>query len=231
MAGTRNQCNVIQAIFITLLLQGAQVYVEVYDRDANTDGSISYQLVDQWRLSVEHLNVTAGAAFGPPLNYPGIHGYSNLNVIFRVECAESYYGVLCENLNECLSESIDCNQGNCVDGEGLETCVCNPGYTGQFCETEINECEVLNIDCNENEQCMDELNSYSCVCNTGYTGADCETNIDDCESRNCSGNGVCVDGVNSFRCGCMSGFTGEMCSVEIQGKYFEFSSKGEDCYN
>ncbi len=80
----------------------------------------------------------------------------------------------------------------CGDGIGSFLCDCTLGFTGQLCETEINECEVLNINCSENRQCFDEVNSYTCVCNAGYTGADCVTDIDDCVNVNCSGNGVCV---------------------------------------
>ncbi len=192
------------------------MYIEVDDRDINMDNNIiSYELVDRWRLNGQPTEFTAGASLSSQIYYPGIHGFGRLRMSFRVECAEYYSGEFCENLNECLSESINCNQGNCVDGDGSGTCMCNPGYTGQFCGTEINECEVLNIDCNENEQCMDELNSYTCVCNAGYTGADCETDIDDCVNVNCSGRGNCTDRVNGFDCDCFPGYTDAICQTDI----------------
>ncbi len=117
-----------------------------------------------------HSNIPAGAAFTPPIYYPGMHGYGNLNMSFRVECAQYYYGEFCENLNECLSESINCNQGNCVDGDGFGTCMCNPGYTGQFCG-DIDDC--AGVSCSGNGVCMDGVNSFSCECMSGFTGETC----------------------------------------------------------
>ncbi len=117
------------------------------------------------------MSLPAGAALSPPIYYPGMHGYGNLNMSFRVECAENYYGEFCENLNECLFEPRNCNQGNCVDGEGLGICVCDPGYTGQRCETNIDDC--VNRNCSGNGVCVDGVNSFSCECVSGFTGDTC----------------------------------------------------------
>ncbi len=157
-------------IIISLIqLQGAQVYVEVTDMDIY--GGLYYQLVDRWRLNREPTVFTAGASFSTPTVYNGIFGFGFLELSFRVECAEFYYGTFCENLNECLSQSIHCNRGNCVDGEGFATCSCDPGYTGGRCEVDIDECAAVN--CSGNGVCVDGVNSFSCYCASGFTGEVC----------------------------------------------------------
>ena len=35
---------------------------------------------------------------------------------------------------------------------------------------DINECEELNITCDQNAECTDIMGSYACVCHPGYTG-------------------------------------------------------------
>ena len=42
--------------------------------------------------------------------------------------------------------------------------------------TDVNECEEMNITCDQNAECMDIMGSYACVCNPGYTG----NGIDNC---------------------------------------------------
>ena len=55
---------------------------------------------------------------------------------------------------------------------GFVTMDCDQGYTGQLCETDINECE--GVDCSGNGECLDGVGSFSCVCSSGYTGELCE---------------------------------------------------------
>ena len=52
-------------------------------------------------------------------------------------------------------------------------CVCNAGYTGMYCEVEIDKCDSLNTTCNGNGQCTNEGNSHRCVCNPKFTGETC----------------------------------------------------------
>lgn len=52
------------------------------------------------------------------------------------------------------------------------TCQCLPGYTGQHCENEINECE--SSPCHNGGQCTDLLAAYSCACTEDYAGPQCD---------------------------------------------------------
>jgi len=39
-----------------------------------------------------------------------------------------------------------------------------------FYFSDVNECEEMNITCDQNAECMDIMGSYACVCHPGYTG-------------------------------------------------------------
>ena len=58
-----------------------------------------------------------------------------------------------------------------MDGVNTFTCVCDSGYTGEYCEAAINNCE--GVSCGEHGHCVDEMNSFVCVCAVGYTGRYC----------------------------------------------------------
>ena len=53
-----------------------------------------------------------------------------------------------------------------------------PGYFGEHCEIEIDEC--IDEPCKNNGVCYDETNGYHCACPIGFEGVNCQINIDDC---------------------------------------------------
>ena len=197
--------------------QGAQLYIQ------GSDDDVDYQeLIDQWGINLSPSNLPVSAGLSQPSVHTGNNGLATLTLRFQVVymCED---GTVCENLNECLSQSINCNHGVCVDGDGVGICDCASGYTGQFCEVDVNECETMNIRCSGNGQCLDEVNSYTCVCDPGYTGRDCEEDIDECDGVTCNGQGNCMDRVNGFVCDCLPGYTGDECETDIN------ECEGQDC--
>ena len=106
----------------------------------------------------------------------------------------------------------------CTD-ETTENCTCPPGFTGLFCDTDIDDC--VGVDCGENQRCVDDLLNYTCVCEPGFTGPDCLTNIDNCALVNCN-SGTCVDGVNFHICLCPPRFTGPSCETELDSYVLQF---------
>ena len=62
------------------------------------------------------------------------------------------------------------NNGTCVDRVGGHRCNCPPGFTGERCEGDINEC--LSSPCSpaNSLDCIQLPNDYQCVCKPGFTG-------------------------------------------------------------
>lgn len=68
---------------------------------------------------------------------------------------------------------------------------CTPGWEGENCEVNINEC--LSSPCKNNGTCTDGDNSYTCICTDRWAGQDCATDIDECLSNPCLRRGICMN--------------------------------------
>ena len=77
------------------------------------------------------------------------------------------------------------------------SCDCEPGYAGDMCEEDIDEC--LGVTCQNGGSCLNLVNSYQCVCVDGYIGITCEVNVNDCEESLCQNGATCHDLINGFR--------------------------------
>jgi Notch-like protein len=51
------------------------------------------------------------------------------------------------------------NGGNCTDGVDMFTCSCPAGYTGQECQTNIDDCSP--DPCQNGGTCVDGVDSYT----------------------------------------------------------------------
>ena len=136
------------------------------------------------------------------------------------ECCSGYTGKYCEELDAC---SLDpCLHGNCSDVVAGHSqafnCTCEPGYTGQQCDININECDLPENKgvCKNGAYCDDALNSYVCLCRNGFHGQHCEfiSNLCDfikpCKNNaNCSRVGKYKE---SYVCHCAPGFYGRNCT-------------------
>ncbi|XP_076081840.1 hemicentin-1-like isoform X2 [Mytilus galloprovincialis] len=115
----------------------------------------------------------------------------------------------------CSSEVCD-SPGVCEDHGAYwfyhERCICNAGFTGTCCETNINECQ--SNPCQNRSICTDGENTYNCTCQRGFVGVHCEKNIDECGSNPCQYGGTCHDRVNGYTCSCKDGFHGANCETE-----------------
>lgn len=105
--------------------------------------------------------------------------------------------------------------GICNDGLNSYTCNCMPGYTGNNCETNIDDC-VVNP-CRNGGSCIDLVNGYKCVCKIPFTGRTCDYKMDPCHPNRCHNGAKCTPSPNyqDFSCNCPIGYTGRLCDQDI----------------
>ncbi|KRZ33196.1 Neurogenic locus Notch protein, partial [Trichinella pseudospiralis] len=119
-------------------------------------------------------------------------------------------GINCDDTAVLSCEETPCqNDGICVVDTG---CICAEGFTGSFCEEDIDECQM---DVCDHGKCINRIGTYSCECHENYYGKDCNLRNDGNNDNNCS----CENGMRKNntddRCSCLVGYTGKCCEVDI----------------
>lgn len=78
--------------------------------------------------------------------------------------------------NKCENGAI------CIKNETVSNayfCQCAEGYSGKYCETNIDDCASFNgttgNPCMNNGTCSDRVNDFHCLCPHGFSGHRCET--------------------------------------------------------
>ncbi|KAM3865556.1 protein crumbs homolog 1-like [Diretmus argenteus] len=67
------------------------------------------------------------------------------------------------------------NGGKCSDKDN--TCDCTSGFTGQWCEKDVDEC--ASDPCMNGGYCVNYVNSFECVCDLNYSGVHCQIDVSD----------------------------------------------------
>lgn len=121
------------------------------------------------------------------------------------EVAEPQLG--CYGAPSCLSEPCQ-NNGTCRDLFNLFDCECAPGWTGDLCQDNIDECGQQPC---VYGTCRDLPGDYECLCAPGYSGRNCQVEVDGCQDHRCENGASCVDAVDGYTCVCPPGHTGPFC--------------------
>lgn len=147
---------------------------------------------------------------------------------YRCDCHQDYAGDVCDSLtNPC--RVVDCNMGTCgVDSSGATQCSCDAGWTGENCESDIDECATGSDSCVAEAQCKNTDGAYECQCPAGFDGdgkhlgshmlaTGCE-DVDECTERmhNCGPQSICDNKQGGFTCSCRDGFVGTPPAVKCQ---------------
>ncbi|XP_067928549.1 sushi, von Willebrand factor type A, EGF and pentraxin domain-containing protein 1-like [Watersipora subatra] len=106
-------------------------------------------------------------------------------------------------------------------------CECQLGFTGTFCEQEINECH--SFPCRNNGRCSDQIDNYICICAFGWTGRNCEIEVEECVSQPCLNGGSCLDHFGGYECQCQPGYSGVNCQLEIDECFFLPCANNSTC--
>ncbi|XP_051806370.1 versican core protein [Acanthochromis polyacanthus] len=77
------------------------------------------------------------------------------------------------------NENICLNGGSCFKTGSVQACSCAPGYTGDRCETDIDECQ--SNPCRNGGTCVDGVACFTCVCLPSYSGLYCEEDTENCD--------------------------------------------------
>ncbi|XP_043914307.1 protein crumbs homolog 1-like [Protopterus annectens] len=167
-------------------------------------------------------------------------------------CWNGYRGQHCEDdEDECISHPCQ-NGGTCFERSNQSyygilpelrkftyltaagyICYCQPGFTGDNCEININECE--SEPCKHGAICEDLVNAFQCFCQPGYTGVICENDIDECENNPCQNGATCVDHIADYFCKCPQAdmneliWGGKNCTVELIGCQRHHCQNGASC--
>ena len=151
----------------------------------------------------------------------GAHGTcTSTDAGYECECQSGFTGQNCSDTDHCLSDRNPCSLAhstNCLnhpEGTGA-VCVCSPGWGGDICDEDIDECLSDPDRCNGGT-CINRQGNYSCEdCPPNLTGVNCERLLT-CNDMMCRNGGICSDIGGVVRCNCSAGFTGLTCEAESE---------------
>ncbi|KAJ7345186.1 hypothetical protein JRQ81_001136 [Phrynocephalus forsythii] len=148
-------------------------------------------------------------------------------------CAEGYTGKRCHvKKGPCTVNGSPCqNGGTCVDDDGFAhhaSCLCLPGFTGNFCEIDLDDCEPN--PCENGGTCVDIGRGFRCRCPSDYGGASCSSHVAACTSNPCQNGGTCLaHPEGAFECLCRPHFGGVTCASS--GRNASLNSKAKHRLN
>ncbi|XP_032132555.1 vitamin K-dependent protein S [Sapajus apella] len=121
---------------------------------------------------------------------------------------------------------LPCNEDgymSCRDGKATFTCICKPGWQGEKCEFDINECkDPSNLNGGCSQICDNTPGSYHCSCKSGFVmlsnKKDCR-DVDECFLKpSICGIAVCKNIPGDYECECPEGYRYSLKSKSCEGR-------------
>ncbi|ODM98815.1 Cubilin [Orchesella cincta] len=145
----------------------------------------------------------------------------------RVETVENRLGGRSGTQNPCHNNPCS-NGGKCIPTIYGAFCMCLPGWEGEQCNQDVNECannQGTEFGCQNGGTCLNTPGSWHCQCRTGFVGTLCSKRSGDCSSGSDSelcDHGRCIDrhsGPNPYTCLCDPGWKTDgrsaACNIDI----------------
>lgn len=134
----------------------------------SSDGSFECHCLD--RFSGSTCEIDSDPCASSPCLFGGKCHEVPMGNDFYCECASSLTGNRCQFGMYCKANTCR-NSGECEEGNNGPICKCKKGFSGDWCESDINECE--NSPCENGGTCVNEEGSYQCVCTYAMSGTNC----------------------------------------------------------
>ena len=150
------------------LSQGIQLYIDVIEDDPVPGIFGINELTDSFALDIEPDTLAANSDTPLLVNGIGVFGFAFVALSFQLECQPGFIGGNCVSI--CTTDPCS-NNGICIQSDTSFTCVCTGDFTGDTCETRIDDCE--GVDCNSGT-CVDGVMTFTCQCDAGYSGESCD---------------------------------------------------------
>ncbi|KAL6064225.1 hypothetical protein STEG23_006331 [Scotinomys teguina] len=122
-------------------------------------------------------------------------------------------------------DNCTCHHGHCQ----RSSCVCDAGWTGPECKTELGGC--ISTPCAHGGTCHPQPSGYNCTCPTGYMGLSCNEEVTACHSGPCLNGGTCSTSPEGYSCTCPPSHTGLHCQTVIDHCVSASCLNGGTCVN
>ena len=121
--------------------------------------------------------LNGGTCQSTPPNYddPKFTHEQPTEISYRCLCPDDASGDQCQNLEYPFGYCV--NGGTLIDttdhsDRPMKVCSCLPGYAGEHCEENIDDC--IGVTCSQHGICQDDVNNYTCSCFDGFYGTFCQ---------------------------------------------------------